>query len=123
MNMNPATIQALLSVLRSMLIIGATWFVARGYLSESNAAEIVGAITIMIPVLWAAVQTFFEEAKTKAREVIALTAGIVIADATVGQTPTVAPADVPATIKAIAPQIIVVSPTVQPVVVGPWTAS
>ena len=114
--MTDTTIQALLSVFRSILIIAGTWFVARGYVSESNAAEVIGAITVMLPVLWAAGQHFIEEAKTKAREVIALHAGIVIADGTVGQTPTIAPVDVPDVIKAISPQIYVTGKDSPPLV-------
>jgi hypothetical protein len=116
---NPANLQAVLSFLRSMLIVAGTWFTARGYVSESNATEIIGAIAVMLPVAWGAWQKFFSEAKTKAREVVAITAGIVIADSTVGKTPTIAPVDVPAAIKAIAPQIVVVAPTTPPIVLEP----
>lgn len=121
--MTDATTQALLSVLRSLLIVAGSWFTARGYLSESNTSELIGAITVLAPVVWGALGHFVAERKAAAREVIALTAGMVIADRTDGLTPTIAPVDVPAVLKGIAPQIIVTGKNFPPVVVGPWTAS
>lgn len=103
--MDNATLQALLSAVRSVLIaIGAT-LVARGYLTNENANEITGGLLVIVPLLWGIAQKFWSERQTKTREVIAVNSGIVVADATVGQTPSVAPVDVPTLLDVIGPRI------------------
>jgi hypothetical protein len=111
---NP-TILALISVIRAMLV--ATGAV-RGFMSDDLLTEFIGGLMVLIPVLWAIAEQYYLDIKAKHREVIAITAGIVIADNTVGPTPTIAPIDVPATIAAIKPQIVVTTPTAPPVVLA-----
>ena len=114
--MTDATIQALLSVLRSLLIVGGSWLTANNYVSGGNVEQLIGAICVLAPLLWGVWEKYSAERKAKAREVIALTAGLVIADATAGKTQTIAPVDVPDAIKAIAPQIIVTGKDSPPLV-------
>ena len=101
--MTEATIQALLSVLRSLMIVGGSWLTARGYLSESNTSEVIGAITVLLPLLWGAWQKFTAETMAKAREVVAVNVGIAVANATDGPAPAVPAGVVPELIKATAP--------------------
>lgn len=99
--MNTATTQALLSVLRSLLIVAGSWVTAKGYLSEGNTSELIGAIMVLVPVLWGVWQKYNSERKTKVREVTAVNVGIVVADQTVGPTPPVSAVVVPALIAAV----------------------
>ena len=88
--MDNATLQALLSAVRSVLIaIGAT-LVARGYMTDATVNSVVGALLVLGPLLWGLVQKFQAERSAKEREVVAVNTGIIVADATVGQTPPVA---------------------------------
>ena len=88
--MDNATLQALLSAVRSVLIaIGAT-LVARGYMTDATVNSVVGALLVLGPLLWGLVQKFQAERSAKEREAVAVNTGIIVADATVGQTPPVA---------------------------------
>ena len=98
--MTDATIQALLSVLRSLLIVGGSWLTANGYLSGGNVEQLIGAICVLLPLLWGAIQKYHAERKTQAREAVALNVGVIVANGTEGQAPAVPPAVVPALIKA-----------------------
>lgn len=103
--MDNATVQALLSAVRSVLIaIGAT-LVAKGYLTNENVNAIVGGLLVIGPLLWGIAQKFMSERETKTREVIAVNTGIVVADATAGTTTPVAPALVPALLENVGPRV------------------
>ena len=98
--MTDATIQALLSVLRSLLIVGGSWLTANGYLSGGNVEQLIGAICVLVPLLWGAWQKFAAERKAAAREVVAVNVGIVVANGTTGPAAAVPAVVVPALIKA-----------------------
>ena len=66
----------------------------------------VGAVMVILPIVWGVVDKIQAERAAKAREVIAVNAGIIIADATAGQTPLASPATAPAIIAAFAPSAV-----------------
>ena len=103
--MDNATLQALLSATRSVLIAIGAALVARGYLSNENANEITGGLLVIVPLLWGIAQKFWSERGAKTREVIAVNSGILVADATIGRTTPVAPAQVPQLLEAIGPRV------------------
>lgn len=116
--MDNATLQAFMSAVRSILIaIGAT-LVARGYLTDENANSIVGALLVIGPLIWGVAQKFMAEREAKKRETVAVNVGVVVADNTVGKTPSIAPASVPLLLETIGPRIQVndKAPDVKPVV-------
>jgi FtsH-binding integral membrane protein len=78
---------ALLSALRTLLAAGGAWMATHQYIDSAMANEIVGAVMIIIPLVWGAYDKFKVERETKQRETAAVNAGIVIADKTVGPTP------------------------------------
>ena len=116
--MDNATLQALMSALRSILIDAGATLVARGYLTNENANSIVGALLVIGPLIWGVAQKFMAERAAKKRETVAVNVGVVVADNTVGKTPSIAPASVPLLLETIGPRIQVneKSPDIQPVV-------
>jgi hypothetical protein len=106
--MDDVTKQALLSALRSILAVVGGSLVAHGVINEGAFNEILGAVMVIIPIAWGIVDKYLSEKKTKAREVVAVNAGIaVVATGEVGAT--VRPADAPEIIKTFAPAVV--SPT------------
>lgn len=103
---DPAVLQAALSVLRSVLIALGAFFVSKGFLTSEGLDQLVGAILLIVPVGWGIWQKFQAERSAKKREVIAVNVGFVVADATVGPTPPIAPVRVPAVIAAVKPRIL-----------------
>lgn len=87
--MSEATLQAFLSVLRSLLIVGGTYLTSGGYLSGGNVEQLIGVVMVLVPLFWGIFQKYTAERKTKAREVVAVQVGISVADATLGPTPSV----------------------------------
>lgn len=75
--MNDVTLQALLSVLRSLLIVGGSWLTTKGYLSDGNVEQIIGAICVLVPLVWGAWQKYQAERKAKNRIVNAEVAAVV----------------------------------------------
>ena len=104
--MTDAALQALLSILRALVVIIGYRMVARGDLNSNDVEQIVGVVTVGVPVLWGAWQKFSAERKTKVREAVAVNVGIAVADMTMGTTPAVPAAEVPALIAAVAPVIL-----------------
>ena len=104
--MDNATVQALLSAVRSVLIaIGAT-LVAKGYLTNENVNAIVGGLLVIGPLIWGIMQKVFAEREAKARVVTALKVGIAVADSTVGPTPIPPDSKIPALIETVAPSLV-----------------
>lgn len=91
--MDDVTKQALLSATRTLLAAAGAWMATHKYIDAAAVNEIVGALMIAIPILWGVWDKYQAERKTKAREVIAVNAGVVVADSTIGATPPVSPAD------------------------------
>lgn len=79
--MNDANKQALLSALRSILIVIGSALAAHGVIGTDAVNEIVGAVMVAIPIVWGIVDKYLSESKTKAREVVAVNAGMSAASA------------------------------------------
>jgi len=103
--MDESTKQALFSAIRSLLIVAGTSLAAHGFIASGAVNEVVGAIMVIIPVVWGVWDKVEAERATKAREVAAVNAGIRLADLTPGPTPPVAPAEAPAIVKNFAPSV------------------
>lgn len=98
--MNEATKQALLSAIRSILIVLGSALVTKGVVDDATMQSIVGAVVTILPIVWGAWDKSLAEQKTKAREVVAVNAGISVANATVGLAPPIPAASVPSVIAA-----------------------
>jgi hypothetical protein len=103
--MDDTTKQALLSATRTLLAAAGAWLATHKYIDAESANEIVGAVMILIPILWGMWDKYRAERKTKAREAVAVNVGIKVADATIGETPLVTAADAPAVIASGAPHL------------------
>lgn len=66
--MDEATKQALLSALRSVLIIVGASFVSRGWLTSANVEILAGVVVTLIPIVWGIADKYIAERKTRARE-------------------------------------------------------
>lgn len=110
--------QAILSAVRSLLTIGGTTLAAYGFLSEENIQGLVGAIMTIIPIVWGVWDKFQSEAKTKAREAVAVNVGIAVADRTAGATPPVPAEKATAVINAFKPVAVVPSVSLDTVATG-----
>lgn len=109
--MTEATTQALLSVLRSLLIVGGSWLTTNGYLSGGNVDQLIGVVMVLVPLFWGVIQKYSAERKAKAREVVAVNVGIVVADSTFGATTLPPAVAVPVLIETIAPMLPVAKET------------
>ena len=78
---------------------------SHGYLAEGTVTEIVGAFMVILPLAWGMWDKYRSERATQAREAVAVNVGAVVADATIGRTPTIAPARAAVLIEAIAPTL------------------
>lgn len=102
--MDEGTKQAGLSGLRTIIAVGAGIAVAHGWITSTDATMIAGALVAIAPFAWGIWNQYAAEQKTKAREVVAVNAGVAVAaTGTVG--PTVRPVDVPTIIKDFAPPV------------------
>lgn len=101
--MSTETRQAILSAIRSILIAIGSILATRGYVDDETVQAMVGAVMVILPIVWGVADKIQAERAVKAREVVAVNAGIVIADATVGQTPLASPDTAPAIIAAFSP--------------------
>lgn len=104
--MNEVDKQALLSAIRTILAAAGAWMATHKYIDADKMNEIVGAIMIIIPIVWGVVNKYKAEAKTQAREAVAVNVGIAVADRTAGATPAVPAANVPAVIEAFTPVVV-----------------
>jgi hypothetical protein len=89
--MDPVTQAALRSLLRTLLAAGGAWLVTHNYFDRGSADQIIGALMIIVPAAWGALDKRWTEQKAKNRELVAMNAGIVVADHTEGTTPLVTP--------------------------------
>jgi hypothetical protein len=44
--------ETILGIIRHLLTFGGGWLVAKGYIDEASATEIVGAVTTLVGVVW-----------------------------------------------------------------------
>ena len=95
--------QAAWSAVRTLLAAVGAWMATHKYIDADAVNEIVGAVMIIGPLVWGVWDKYKTEAKTKAREAVAVNVGIAVADRTAGLTAPVPPANVPAVIEAFAP--------------------
>ncbi len=77
--MNTASRQALLSAVRSLLIVFGTMLTAKGVTTEASVNETVGAVMVIIPVIWGIWDKYQAEHSAKARETVAVQAGAIAA--------------------------------------------
>lgn len=102
--MNEATKQAILSAVRSILIIFGSIITAHGYASDESVKEVIGALMAAIPIAWGVWDKYQVERKAAAREAVALNAGIAVVNASPTNVSPVHPAEAPAIIKEFSPQ-------------------
>lgn len=103
--MNDANKQAVFSAVRSILIALGSMLVARGYIDDGTAQSMIGAAMVILPLVWGVLDKYLSEQKTKDREVIAVNAGIIVADITDGPTPKATPETAKAIIEVFAPEV------------------
>lgn len=73
-----STMQSALSALRTVIAFGAGLAVSHGYLQADQAAELVGAGVVLIPLGWGMLQKKWSEQNTQARETEAVKAGVAL---------------------------------------------
>jgi hypothetical protein len=100
--MDNSTVSVVLGQLRTVLAAVGGLLVMRGFLSDETLNQIIGVVVIIVPAVWSAWDKIQSERASKAREVVALNAGIQVADATVGKTNPVSAAAAPAVLEAVA---------------------
>lgn len=103
--MDDASKQAILSAIRSILIAIGSILGAKGYADDATVQAMIGAVMVILPVLWGVWDKYQAEHKTAAREVVAVNAGIKKADATTGPTPPASPEAAKAIIATFAPEV------------------
>ena len=77
--MNDANTQALLSAIRSLLMVIGGVLASHGFLSESAVNEAIGAVMVILPAAYGIWDKYRAEAKTQVRETAAVQAGIAAA--------------------------------------------
>ena len=92
--------QAVLSAFRTLLGVVGGYFVGKGLATEETVASVIGAVMTLVPLAWGMWNAKRNEEKTQDREVVAVNAGIMVADRTVGPTPPVSKEDTPFVISA-----------------------
>lgn len=114
--MDDVTKQALLSAVRSLLIVAGSALTAHGYGSDAMMTEIVGAVMVIIPIVWGVIDKIRAEHRTQAREAVAVNVGIAVSNATTGPARMVTAINAPAIIKSVAPTLSAgpIEPPVEP---------
>ncbi len=101
--MNEAQKQATLSAIRSALISIGSILSANGYVTDQTVQLVVGLLMTVGPILWGIAAGFLKEKSTETREVVALNAGIAVANASTVNVPPVHPIDAQAVIAEFSP--------------------
>tara|TARA_R110000868_G_C10671760_1_gene746691 strand:+ start:385 stop:672 length:288 start_codon:yes stop_codon:yes gene_type:complete len=70
--MSEVTKNAILSLIRTLLAVGAGIAVSRGYVSNDVAMQIMGTAVAFIPVVWGMVDKYLAEQKVEKRVVAAM---------------------------------------------------
>lgn len=96
--MNDAATQALLSAVRSLLIVAGTILVTKGIVDDATMQSLVGALTTIITVAWGMWDKKRAEQAAREREVTAMNAGV-----TMGLSRPVTADEVPSIIAAAGP--------------------
>ena len=65
--MDEANKQALLSAIRSLLIVLGSSLIAHGWVTDTQWTQIVGALTTIAPIAWGVLDKFQAEKNTQAR--------------------------------------------------------
>lgn len=73
--MDDVTKQALLSVVRSLLVAVGSILIAHGVVNAEQWANLLGAITTAVPVVWGIYDKYKAERLTREREAAAYAAG------------------------------------------------
>lgn len=74
--MDDVTKQALYSVVRQLLAALGTILIAHGLVNDAQWANLVGAITAAVPIVWGIYNKYSSERKTQVREAVAMQAGM-----------------------------------------------
>lgn len=82
--MDEVTKQAFLSAVRSLLMVLGTSLAARGFVHSDSINDAVGAVMVIIPIVWGVWDKYKAERMTKARETVAVQAGVNAAVAATG---------------------------------------
>lgn len=93
--MDDGTKQAVLAAVRTIFLAIGGGFVTKGWIDDATNQQIIGAVMVIIPAVWAIWDKRQVEQKTKDREVIAVNAGVAISNQTSGMTPAIAASEVP----------------------------
>jgi len=97
--MDEATKQALLSAIRSILAAIGGVLVAKGYTDDQTLQTVIGAVMTIIPIVWGIAHKYQTERQAKAREAVALNAGIAMVNAAPSNVSPVSAENAPAVIK------------------------
>lgn len=89
--MNDATKASLLSAFRSILAVVGGILVSHGFINDAQMNEVLGAIMVIIPIVWGVVDKLLTEKKAAARETAAANAAVLSAT---GKYPALAPSEV-----------------------------
>lgn len=74
--MQEADKQAALSALRTLLTVIGASLAAHGVINETTFNEVIGALMVLVPLIWGIADKYFAEHKTQIREDEAATAAI-----------------------------------------------
>jgi hypothetical protein len=103
---NTVALESSLSGLRSGLIALGGVLAGRGWVSAEIVDQAVGVALIVVPAAWGAWQKISADRAAKAHAALALNVGVALADVTMGKTPAIPPAVVPAVIEAFKPVVL-----------------
>lgn len=81
--MDEASKNAILGVVRSILVVVGSSLTTHGVLMGDQATEIIGPVMTVLPILWGIWDKYQEEHKTKVRENTAMNEGLELVNAPV----------------------------------------
>ncbi len=87
--------QSIQSVIRTLLAAAGSWLVAKGLLDNATMNNALGAIMVIIPVVWGIWDKYKTASNTKVREANALNVGIALSNQDPNQTPLVPASEAP----------------------------
>lgn len=103
--MDEATKQAVLSLIRTILLTAGGVLTTKGVVDSETVSTIIGAAMVILPAGWGIWDKFHAVKVADQREATALNAGIALSNQTPTPTPLVAPEDAKRVIEEIAPTV------------------
>lgn len=94
--------------LRYLLFFAGTWLATHGYIKDADVNGLVSAILMIAPPVWAFVDNWLKERSARARETVAVRAGVAHAEDITVPTippPAVSPKEAQAIIATYAPEV------------------